>query len=202
MLPVEFLFCGIVKVKGNTLYWDNTKNTLSPKKTPTTVPVRFKLNGNPNYMSLTRISKECVGIQISDGSQTQFIFVKGEEKTRCLLNVGIRNPQQGWRTFQIELLSEHNKELNRLYKPMSAFLTQLMNQSTELRKPFRSWLRSGNEVFIFDCEFSRHRDKVYHYHIETENERHPAILGIPLRRLFKKIKSIKDKRLTYEFSNS
>ena len=187
MLSVEYLFCGIVKVQGNTLHWDNKRNLLSAKKTPDTVAVRFKLDRIPNYMSITRLGRECAGIQISDGQQTQYIFIHGEEKTRCLLNVGIKNPMQGWREFQIQLLSEHDKALNRLYKPMSGFLTRLMSQSTELRKPFRSWYRSGNEVFIFDCEFSFHRDKVYHYHIETENERHPAIIGIPLRRLFKKL---------------
>ena len=201
MLPVEYLFCGIVKVKGNTLHWDNVNNLLSSKKTLFTVPVRFKLDGLPNYMSITRIGRECVGIQISDGTQTQFIFLKGEEKIRCLLNIGIRNPVDGWRAFQIQLLSEHDKALNRLYKPMSVFLSQMMCQSSELRKPFRSWHKSGNEVFIFYCEFSMNRDKVYHYHIETENERHPAIIGIPLRRLFKKIKLTKDKRLTYELRN-
>lgn len=198
MPQVEFLYRGIVKLKSNTLHWDNDQNSISSKRTPNTIPVRVMLEHPPNYVSVTRLGRDCVGIQISDGMRTVITFIKEGVKTRCTINRGIRDPLEGWREFQVVLLSEHCKALNKLYKPMSGFLSLLMSQSPELRKPFRSWFKSGNEVFIFDCVFTTHRDKVYHFHVLIENERHPAIIGLPLRRLFKKIKSIKDKGLTHE----
>ena len=202
MLPVEYLYCGIVKLKGNTLHWDDAQNRILSKRSPDSVPVRVNLKSTPNYVSVTRLGKRCVGIQISDGTQTVFTFIHEGVKTRCVLDRGIRNPLEGWKEFQVVLLSEHCKALNKLYKPLSGFLTLLMSQSPELRKPFRSWFKSGNEVFIFDCEFTTHRDKVYHYHVLIEDERHPAIIGLPLRKLFKKIKSIRDKGLTHEIVHS
>lgn len=199
MPPVEYLSRGIVQLKSSTIYWDDANNKLLNKKTPNTITIRPSLKGEINYLSITRISRDCVGIQISDGVNTQFVFIgDNQHKTRCTINQAVRTPLEGWRAFQMELLSESNPSLNKLYKPLSGFLIQLMSQAQELRKPFKSWFKVGNEVLSFECEFSTNRDKVYHYQVLTEDGTHTAAIGVSLRPLFRKIKSIRDKRLQYE----